>query len=346
MRKKAVHLFVLGAACLMIFSSTGGESQENRKRLTKFPVLRGKYLGQKKPGLNAELFAPGIISTGYTESCAAFTPDGKELYFLLQESPYGVILVLRQENNQWTAPRVAPFSGRYTDWELTLAPDGNKLVFISNRPQEETGKPKKDWDIWMVVRTDSGWSKPQSLGPTINSDKRDAFPSLSNDGTLYFSSNRVGGKGGWDIYRSALVDGHYTKPECLGYPVNSEVDEWDPFIAPDQGYIIFGSRGRDDGYGGSDLYISFRKKDGSWSEVKNMGAAVNSNSGEYCPSVSPDGKYIFFTSFRSASKSYSEKPLTYDEILKMINGPRNGGGDIYWVDAKIIRQLKVQCQTL
>ena len=104
-------------------------------------------------------------------------------------------------------------------------------------------------------------------------------------------------------------------------------------------YIIFLRRDKE-GFGGFDLFISFRKEDGSWTKAKNMGAPINSSASELCPSVSADGKYFFFTSYRSIYKPYSEMPLTYEEKIKILNNPGNGLGDIYWVDAKIIEQFK------
>jgi len=63
--------------------------------------------------MTPELFAPGIVSTGYDERTAAFTPDGKELYYVLWGAPHGVILCMKEVNGRWTRPEVAPFSGRY-----------------------------------------------------------------------------------------------------------------------------------------------------------------------------------------------------------------------------------------
>ena len=80
--------------------------------------------------------------------------------------------------------------------------------------------------------------------------------------------------------------------ENLGPNVNTIYDEGDAFIAPDESYIIFSSQDRSDSIGGQDLYIAYRKADGSWTQAKNMGESVNSESGEICPSISLDGKYF------------------------------------------------------
>jgi Tol biopolymer transport system component len=165
---------------------------------------------------------------------------------------------------------------------------------------------------------------------------------MTKSGDLYFASNR---DGGWDIYTSKYVNGRYAKPEKLSNAINSEFGDWDAFLAPDESYIIFGSNGRSDGLGESDLYISFRKEDGTWTKSKNMGSPINTAYREVDPGVSPDGKYIFFRSNRRIHKPYSETPysetpLTYDEIIKILNSPENGEADIYWVDAKVIENLK------
>jgi Tol biopolymer transport system component len=153
---------------------------------------------------------------------------------------------------------------------------------------------------------------------------------------LYFASNR---DGGWDIYVSKYVNGRYAAPEKLSDAINSEFGDWDPFLAPDESYMIFGSNGRSDGFGESDLYISFRNEDGTWTKSENMGSVINTPYREVDPVVSPDGKYIFFRSNRRIHESYTETPFTYREFMKILNSPGNGEADIYWVDARIIKKM-------
>jgi len=114
---------------------------------------------------------------------------------------------------------------------------------------------------------------------------------------------------------SQFSKGRYLAPVNLGPAINSKKNDWDAFIAPDESYIIFSSQNREDTLGDQDLYISY-KKDGIWIKALNMGKKVNSHSDEICPSVSLDGKYLFFTSRRR------------DEA------------DIYWISSKIIQELK------
>ena len=273
----------------------------------KPPVLKGEYLGQQKPGLTPVMFAKGFVSTEKSQLNAVFTSDGKEFYF--SQTPF-TIMMTKQVNEVWTKPEVAPFSGKYSDVDHSISPDGKRLFFCSTRPVTEGGQEKKDHDFWVVERTASGWSEPRHLGTDVNTDREDYYPTVTRDGTLYFSSQREG-EGTNNIYRSLLKDGKYTKAEKLGDAVNTKYREFDPFIAPDESYLIFASE-RPGGLGASDLYISFRQKDGAWTRAKNMGETLNSESSDYTPMLSPDGKYLFFTS------------------------ARDGVSDIYWVDAKVI----------
>ena len=163
-------------------------------------------------------------------------------------------------------------------------------------------------------RVGDGWGKPWNLGSPINAAERALYPSITKEGTLYFQSRRQGGYGKTDIYRSQFIHGKYTEPENLGDAINSEHNEGDVCIAHDESYMIVCVSGRPDSYGRGDLYISFRREDGSWTNLRNMGETINTHGTEYCPMFSPEGKYFFFTSSRT------------------------GNGDIYWVDAKIIQR--------
>jgi hypothetical protein len=291
--------------------------------------------------MTPELFAPGIVSTGYDERTAAFTPDGKELYYVLWGAPHGVILCMKEVNGRWTRPEVAPFSGRYQG-DFTMAGDGNRIVFSSNSPFSGDGKPMDQHYSWIVERTENGWGNPHPFGPVINSPESFAgCPTISANGNLYFFSDRSGSMGSEDIWMSPFVNGNYEEPQNLGNSINTEDFELDPFIAPDESFLIF-TRIDKRRERGADLFIAFRRGDGSWTEAVNMGEGINSKDMEYCPTVTPDGKYFFFTSTRKLYEPYSEIPLSYEKKLEILNSPGNGSADIYWVDAKIIEELRLK----
>lgn len=319
-------------------TKNNGSPQENESVFTE---LSGPYLGQKTPGMTPELFAPGLISTGFREHTSpVFSPDGKEVYFHTAFSTYPrPILVMYYENNKWSYPQVAPFSGKYEEDNANFSPDGKKLVYSSYRPLSGEGEPKNDPDIWLIEKTKTGWSEPKNLGSPINSNHRETFPTLTKDGTLYFYFRPEDESIPSDIYKSKYLNGKYLKPEALDDNINSDYRDAFTAFPPDESYMIFASN-RPGGFGRADLYISFREEDGSWSKAKNMGENINSVETEGSPHISPDGKYFFFTSDRTNFKRYSNKAFIYEELLKRNLTPGNGRGDVYWVDAKVINSLK------
>ncbi|HZS05430.1 MAG TPA: hypothetical protein VFD58_11390 [Blastocatellia bacterium] len=154
---------------------------------------------------------------------------------------------------------------------------------------------------------------------------------MSADGTLYFGSGRAGGKGATDIWRSRLVGGKYGEPENLGDAINTAAVEIEPMIAPDESFLIFAAVGRPDGRGAYDLYVSYRR-DGVWSKAVNLGEKINTGAREFSPRLSPDGRYLFFTSNRGFADRPLERRLSYQELMTRLRSPRNGLRDIYQMD--------------
>ncbi len=298
--------------CLLIFINFISFGQE---KAVNFTDLKGPYLSQKPPGKRAEIFAPGIVSTLAHEYSFTVSPDGSEIFFTRHIGEYSHIYYTQIKKGRWTEPQVAPFSGKFADYDQCFAHDGNSIYFVSDRPR--TGTPFIG-DIWRTTRTVNGWSPPQNIGSPVNTDQNEACPSIAKDGTLYFHAVYPDGIGGSDIYASKFIDGTFSKPVNLGSAVNSTYNDSNAFIAQDESYIIFGS-GRPGDLGNGDLYISFRDKYGEWTEAIHMEDRVNSEYFEYCPSVSPDGKFLFFT---------------------RIDTSQNRKGDIYWMDAGIIEELR------
>jgi hypothetical protein len=331
---KSVAVMIVGAIALVATACStppANEVVEDKK------IFAGPYLGEEPPGMEGKLFARGFMSTEMDELNAVFLPDGKEVFWSLQLYAMKFVLVHSKEvEGQWSKPAVAPFSGPYSDVDPAVSPDGKRLYYCSNRPNAGSGDPEDNFDIWYVERTAAGWSEPVNAGAPINSDAHEFYPSFTSDGTMYFQSRREGCVGGADIYRAELVDGRYVEAECLPETINSEISEGDAFIAPDESYLIVSTRRPEENYGSADLYISFRHEDGSWPPLKNMGPAVNSEGGENTQILSPCGKYMFYTSRQYRGGSTND----YDSIRETWSKPQNGRGDIYWVDAKIIDQLR------
>lgn len=278
------------------------------------------------------LFGEGVISTSEDELNASFTPEGNTVYFTKNHfgKRLGIIVLSWYSNGNWSEPEVAPFSGRYTDYDPFVSPDGGKLYFVSNRPLEGT-KPK-DFDVWVVEKTGmGGWSEPSNLSAPVNTDQDEFYPSVAADGTLYISANRPEGKGRFDVYRSRWEDGKFATPENLGDGVNTAFNEIDNWVSPDQSVLVFASSGRPDDLGGGDLYVS-RNVDGTWTPARHLEAPINSSAREYCPIGSPDGRYFFFTSFRGFGDEIPSRPISYRELREGLSRVTNGWGNVYQVD--------------
>ncbi len=288
---------------IIIVLSIGIVSFNNFSYQDSFPVLKGQYLGQTPPGMIPEIFASGIISTqDSTEMDPAFTPDLKEFYYCFN----GRYMYMQMENNIWSEPKLASFSGQFPDLEAFITLDGKKLFFISRRPPE-------NWETWYVDKISPGrWSSAK----LIDSHLRGAFyPTVAKNGTLYFTGFWDSGKPA-NLYRSKYENGKFAAYEKLPEEVNFKPGTFEPYIAPDESFIIFGSSENADCFGGNDLYISFQVGEDSWTKAKNMGEGINTESHDSRPTMSPDGKYLFFSS------------------------NRKGTSDIFWVDAGIIEKLK------
>jgi WD40-like Beta Propeller Repeat len=196
-----------------------------------------------------ELFAPGIISTDLDELCGSFTPDGKFFYFVRRgaytTSPsISIICFTELRKGNWSHPEVAPFSGTYLDGSPYLSSDGKRLLFSSKRPTKANPNGR-DWNIWFVEKIDNRWAEPQEIGEPINTAKNDTNPAIAADGTLYFASDRDAQPGHYHLYRSRLMKGKYEQPEKLGLEINSGDAEINPYIRPDQKFLIFASYRKD-----------------------------------------------------------------------------------------------------
>jgi len=331
----AVSLIGCGAATDSPGSETTGDNE--------IDGLNGPYLGQNPPGVEPQIFAPGLVSTGLAERDFAMTPNGDELYYtsvLGAGFNFSAILVTRLLDGVWTEPQIADFSGRYKDLEPAISPDGDKFFFVSYRPADGGSKPAEDEDIWMMEREAEGWGVPRRLAKPINTGQPEFFPSVTRDGTLYFT--RRSEDRAEFIFRARWVDGAYEPAEKLGAEVNAAPTQFNAFIDPDERFIIVCSWGREDSLGGVDYYIVFRDPDDTWTGPFNLGDKINTAEGqEWSPYVSPDGKYFFFMSSRTTlQERAARQPMTRTDLNRAHQEPMNGNSDIWWVDMAILEELQ------
>lgn len=349
MKRNIIYLCVILVLCTILFFCNQNKESKSESS-SVFHNLKGPYLGQKPPGDTAEFFAPGILSAGGRVSHIIFSPDGKEVIYSMSTpgsqylvEPRGVFrrsynMYSQMKNDRWTEPEAFLHDKDYQIGYRFFSPDGKKLFFNSNRGRTDPPDMSSS-GIWFIERRNGEWSEPVKVEFEENyQGGSGGFPSVAANGNLYFFTWAEGASHG-HLRMSKCENGKYLNPVSLGKIVNSPGGAH-PYIAPDESYIIFDSyeMGGEE-YGENDLFISYRDKKGNWTKPRNLGNKVNSEYIERRPFVSFDGKYLFFASNRVNSELPNE-PVTLKKIKKLVTVPANSYQHIYWVDAKIIEELK------
>jgi Tol biopolymer transport system component len=293
---RSVLPLLLPALLLVVCASSGCASYANQPRAER------SYFGQLLPGEEAVLFAPDIVSIeGRFEYALSVSPEGDEILFSA-ESP-GVPATLyhsRLKKGEWTPPvRVSLSRGaKKSEMEAFFTPDGKRIHFA---PFDEG----MDVRIWTVDRGPDGWAAPREMSSPLADDPA-FFPTAALNGVIYYS-NLAARK----IYRAVVEGDVVASVEDAGLGIGMHA-----FIAPDESFVLLD--GRKDEMDSSDIYVAFRNEDGSWTDPAALGPEVNTEHDETCPTLSHDGRYIFFS--------------RYNEENEISN--------IYWISSEVIEQAK------
>ena len=294
---KPLYIFI----ALLCLLAVNGKSYSQ----DEFPDLQGPYLGQKRPGLIPEVFAPGIVSIkGRYDFGISFSPALDEIYFSVQpKKGPAEIYFSKIEDKKWKPIQKAKFTkGRKAgEMEPFVTADGKRIYF--------TGYSAgfTDEKIWYVDRLGNGWSKAIKLDSPINGDDVMNLTQAKNGDVFY--DNRSKRK----MYSSSSKNGGFPKVQESEVDIGSHA-----FISSSQDYLLVQAQNKQDKKRNSDIYVYFKEKDGTWTKPINLGESVNSNFNERVPSVTPDGKYLFFS-------RYNEE---------------GGLSNFYWVSTEVISKLK------
>ena len=271
------------------------------------PITKEIYFGQKAPGLNPEVFAPGIVSiNGRFEGAIPFSPDLKEMYFgANNENEETSIYFSKLKGNKWTPIKKANFTKGQKKEEMHpfVSRDGKKIYFTA------LDSIFADEKIWYINRSENSWSDAVLLDSPIN-DNLVFFPNQSNNGDLYY-------------FNLSKMKTYYTPNENGEFKEIKEVQHefgHHAFISPSQDYLVFTGRSQDEGRKDNDIYVCFKQKDSTWTKPINLGSTINSNFNEKVPSITPDGKYLFF--------GRSERDI------------EPGLSNMYWVSTEVINKVR------
>ncbi|RNL52260.1 OmpA family protein [Pedobacter jejuensis] len=236
------------------------------------------------------------VNTTDAEYFPALTADGETLIFTRQVNGNEDFWTAQFKNNSWNL--ATPLStkintAKFNEGAQTISPDGKYLFFTGcNRP-DGLGR----CDIYVSHREGKDWGEPYNVGKPVNSEYWESQPAISPDGrTLYFISNRPGGSGGYDIWKSTITDDAKWGPAInLGPEINTAFDENTPFLHVDGKTLYFSSDGWP-GFGNKDIYYSKMDDTGKFQKPINLGYPINSFENESGLIVSADGNFGLFSS--------------------------------------------------
>jgi outer membrane protein OmpA-like peptidoglycan-associated protein len=228
------------------------------------------------------------------------------------------ILLSNNQSGTWSLPQVVNVFSEYNVGTAGISPDGQKmLIFI--------GGASDPGNLFQINRSGNDWSKPTLISPVINSLSLETTASITPDGkTIYFASDRKGGKGGLDIYKTTMqANGTWSAPVNLGAPVNTEANEDAPFIHPDQKTLYFTSDGHNT-MGGRDIFKT-TSVGSAWTNPENMGYPVNTTANDNYFTLLADGRRAYFSSDRKGGLGaqdiyYIDMPESSSIALTMIKG--------------------------
>lgn len=315
-----IYLFLF----ILVFSFFGCQQQSSNPEELE---VEGEFMNMI-PTIQPQLLVPELLASSLTEYNGTFNPEGDEFFFTTNTPSRGIICYTRMgPDGQWMEPKVAGFSGTYSEYDPLFSPDGNRLYFSSQRPIPENDKNTYT-NIWYVERAGDSWSEPVYVD--LNG-YGNYYSSITNSGNIYFNVWNNG-----DMFK-AIPAGDGYEVERLPDVLNSDEGEGDPFISPDEDYIIF--RGYKNSLGNGDLFISFNI-DGQWTVPENLGEPINSQYHEMCPYVTIDKQYFIFASSRLKDKYPAIGGGNVKELRSKHQTFDNGDQNIYYMSAGFIEEMK------
>jgi outer membrane protein OmpA-like peptidoglycan-associated protein len=243
-----------------------------------------------------------IVNTKYTEYNPVVSADETTLAYTAYRPNTGKtrtgdkfieeIYISYNSNGSWTEPRVIPIAHDYNVGSAGISPDGQKMLIFMGGSLDPGG-------LYQITKSGDSWSKPSLVTPNLNTPKYlESTASITPDGkTIYFASDRMGGQGGLDIYKTTLqANGTWTAPVNLGPTINTKANEDAPFIHPDQKTLFFTSDGHNS-MGGRDIFVT-RLVGEKWTSPENMGYPVNTTANDNYFTLIADGTRAYFSSDR------------------------------------------------
>ncbi|WP_420571569.1 hypothetical protein [Kordia sp.] len=291
---------------VMFFNACDTKNQKPKNNDSS--ISKEFYFGQKPPNLIPEIFAPGIVSiNGRFEGAVSFSPDLREIYFgAYYEGKETAIYYSKLEKGTWTTIKRANFTkGQKKEEMHPFVSQNSKRIYFT-----ALDSVFADEKIWYVNRLQDSWSAAIQLNSPINDDLVFSANQAKNGDMYYFNLSK------FKTYYAPNENGEFSEKMEIGITFGHHA-----FISPSQDYVLVAGENQENNHRkDNDIYVYFKKQDGTWTKPIHLGNSVNSDFDEKSPRISPDGKYIFF----GRSERKGEKGLA----------------NIYWVSTEVIHKLK------
>ena len=299
------HTYIILTLVFALFLNACKPKNQQSKE-NDSPTIETAYFGQKPPGVIPEIFAPGILSINGKSHSPSFSPDLDEVYFTVKSKDDVMsIYFSKLKGNKWTPVKRANFTNGKKNEELYpfVSLNDKRIYFTA------LDSIYSDEKIWYVNRLEDSWSDAIQLDSPLNDDLV-FYINQAKNGDLFYTS----------ISKRKM---YYAQNKNGNFPEVQEVElefGHHGFISPSQEYLLVHTRNKEiEKRKDADIYVCFKEKDGTWSKPINLGDAVNSNGNDGNPSITPDGKYMFFG-----------------------RTEEDGTKNTYWVSTEIIEKLRTK----
>jgi hypothetical protein len=279
------------------------------------------FMGQTPPGTEPVPFAADILtSEKHPHGQMSISPDGKSLYWsaMLADGPEQTIFFSTFDGKVISKPTRAPFAADSGNGGPAFSLDGKRLFFSAEWPTGDSSAARTG--ICYVEKTADVWSQPVPIEATVDTLMTKGQVTVALSGNIYFSGRVLSGRAP-KIYVCVFIDGKYQAPRALSGPISSLPLCVDPWVDPNEEFMLVSCPPPSGSPMRTDIGISFRQTDGTWSLPISIGTTVNTDAFERFASITSDRKYLFF--IRSTSQSFV-----------------GDSAHFYWVDASILNNVK------
>ena len=272
--------------------------------------LAHNFLKNESPDHTPKVYRADLTPHDKLIHKGSFSPSMQEYFYTISDKTFSNfnIYTTKYMEGRWSKAEKAFFNSQYSDHGTSFSPDGQSIYFSSNRPVNIEGVADT-WHIWKVEKIHGEWQQPAFVDIPNLRNKLVSHPTVTNSGTIYFHSSNLD-YSDMHIYQSNSISGLYTDAIKVPIPSNAKNGTCTPHVAPNEDYLIYASINE-----ALDLMIAFKDESGNWKPPRKLNGLIN-HLGQGNPYVTPDHKYLFFTTGDNKGSDWSVRRINIESELK------------------------------